>query len=38
MLLLQGEDPGTDFRGAGLLGLQDLVQLACNQPDVFRRL
>ncbi|KAF5832807.1 ELMO/CED-12 family-domain-containing protein [Dunaliella salina] len=32
----QGEDPGTDFRGSGVLGLQNLLYMAENHPDTFR--
>ncbi|KXZ44016.1 hypothetical protein GPECTOR_75g740 [Gonium pectorale] len=34
----QGEDPGTDFRGAGRYGLENLIYLAEEHPEVFRRL
>ncbi|KAG2431264.1 hypothetical protein HYH02_013397 [Chlamydomonas schloesseri] len=34
----QGEDPATDFRGAGLYGLDNLIYLAEVHPDTFRRL
>ena len=30
----QGEDPATDFRGMGLLGLMNLEYLACEQRDI----
>ena len=32
---LQGTDPGTDFRGAGLLALECLLFLAQRQPALF---
>lgn len=31
----QGEDPGTDFRGAGFISLQALLWMAQRQPDTF---
>ena len=34
--LLQSEDPGTDFRGAGYFGLENLVYLAERHPHVFK--
>ncbi|KAG2484476.1 hypothetical protein HYH03_016710 [Edaphochlamys debaryana] len=34
----QGEDPATDFRGAGLYGLENLIYLGEAHPDTFRRL
>ncbi|GLC63219.1 hypothetical protein PLESTF_000013000 [Pleodorina starrii] len=34
----QGEDPATDFRGAGLYGLENLIYMAEVHPDTFRRL
>lgn len=34
----QGEDPGTDVRGAGLLGLDSLVYLATQHPTTYDRL
>ncbi|PNW75866.1 hypothetical protein CHLRE_12g557252v5 [Chlamydomonas reinhardtii] len=34
----QGDDPATDFRGAGLYGLDNLIYLAEVHPDTFRRL
>ena len=34
----QGEDPGTDIRGAGLLGLDCLVYLASHHPTTYDRL
>lgn len=34
----QGEDPGTDFRGAGLFGLDNLVYLGTHHPELFRQL
>jgi ELMO/CED-12 family len=37
-LSLQGTDPGTDFRGAGLLALECLLFLAQRQPAQFDRL
>lgn len=33
----QGEDPTTDFRGAGLLGLEALVYFAEREQEVVRR-
>jgi len=33
----QGPDPGTDFRGAGVYGLRQLIYLAERQPDNFAR-
>ncbi len=30
-------DPGTDFRGAGVAGLMDLLSLAQQRPQTFRR-
>ena len=36
--VLQGEDPATDFRGAGRLGLDCLLYLATEAPPTFRRL
>lgn len=35
---LQGEDPGTDFRGAGLFGLDNLVYLGTHHPTLFQQL
>mmetsp|Transcript_18983 Transcript_18983/g.53175 ORF Transcript_18983/g.53175 Transcript_18983/m.53175 type:complete len:290 (-) Transcript_18983:252-1121(-) len=32
----QGEDPGTDFRGSGMLGLQNLLYMAENHPSTFQ--
>ena len=34
----QGEDPGTDVRGAGLLGLDCLIYLAEHHPSTYDRL
>ncbi|KAK3276040.1 hypothetical protein CYMTET_15869 [Cymbomonas tetramitiformis] len=34
----QGEDPGTDFRAAGFISLENLIFLGEQQPDVFQRL
>jgi hypothetical protein len=34
----QGEDPATDFRGSGHLGLECLLYLAEEHPDTFARL
>lgn len=34
----QGDDPATDFRGAGLYGLQNLIFLGQEYPGVFRSL
>ncbi|GIL72153.1 hypothetical protein Vretimale_476 [Volvox reticuliferus] len=34
----QGEDPATDFRGAGMYGLENLIYLAEVHPETFRRL
>eukprot|EP00955_Chlamydomonas_euryale_P009248 99044-Chlamydomonas_euryale.AAC.2 len=34
----QGEDPSTDVRGSGLLGLQCLLHLADSHPAAWRRL
>lgn len=34
----QGEDPATDFRGAGFYGLENLMYLGQRHPEVFRRL
>eukprot|EP01025_Chloroclados_australasicus_P004692 TRINITY_DN1121_c2_g3_i1.p1 TRINITY_DN1121_c2_g3~~TRINITY_DN1121_c2_g3_i1.p1 ORF type:complete len:305 (+),score=42.59 TRINITY_DN1121_c2_g3_i1:62-916(+) len=31
----QGEDPSTDFRGAGMLGLYNLLYFADNSPNTF---
>ncbi len=35
---LQGEDPGTDFRGAGFLALQCHLYMAVQEPDLFAAL
>lgn len=35
---LQGDDPATDFRGAGLFGLQNLVSFAELAPSAYHRL
>lgn len=35
---VQGTDPGTDFRGAGLLALECLLFLAQRQPALFDKL
>lgn len=32
----QGQDPATDFRAAGLLGLQNLKYFVSVQPDTFK--
>uniref|UniRef100_A0A383WJC3 ELMO domain-containing protein n=1 Tax=Tetradesmus obliquus TaxID=3088 RepID=A0A383WJC3_TETOB len=34
----QGEDPGTDFRGAGLFGLDNLLYLGTRHPVLFSQL
>lgn len=34
----QGDDPGTDFRGAGLYGLENLIYLGDKHPDTFQKL
>ena len=34
----QGDDPATDFRGMGVLGLQNLVYFGEHYPEVFQRL
>lgn len=34
----QGQDPATDFRGMGLLGLDNLLYIAENHPVIFRRI
>jgi ELMO domain-containing protein len=34
----QGRDPATDFRGAGLLGLEQLVYLASNYPQEYKEM
>ena len=34
----QGDDPATDFRGMGVLGLHNLVYFGEHYPDVFARL
>jgi len=34
----QGNDPATDFRGAGLFGLENLNYFVIKRPDVFRRM
>lgn len=34
----QGTDPATDFRGMGLLGLEQLVYFAENHTDIFRKI
>lgn len=34
----QGEDPGTDFRGAGYFGLENLIYLGTRHPSLFDRL
>ena len=34
----QGADPATDFRGMGVLGLQNLVYFGEHYPEVFQRL
>jgi len=33
----QGHDPKTDFRGMGILGLQQMIYFAVNYPDTARR-
>lgn len=35
---LQGVDPGTDFRGAGIYGLECLLYLSSNHQHLFQRL
>jgi ELMO domain-containing protein len=34
----QGTDPATDFRGMGLLGLQNLIYIAETYPEIFRKI
>ena len=34
----QGQDPATDFRGMGLLGLHNLLYIAEKHPVIFRRI
>ncbi len=34
----QGKDPATDFRGMGLLGLDDLLYMAKNHPSLCSRI
>jgi ELMO domain-containing protein len=34
----QGDDPGTDFRGAGLYGLENLMYLGNEHPALFKKL
>lgn len=34
----QGNDPSTDFRGAGVLSLRNLLYFSCRFPDVFAKL
>jgi len=34
----QGTDPATDFRGMGLLGLQNLMYFAETYPEIFRKI
>lgn len=34
----QGKDPATDFRGMGLLGLDDLIYMAKTYPDLCSRI
>lgn len=34
----QGSDPSTDFRGGGLISLENLIYFAKNYPDSFHRL
>jgi len=34
----QGQDPATDFRGMGMLGLDNLLYIADNHPVIFRRI
>jgi hypothetical protein len=36
--LLQGEDPGTDFRGAGVAGLSHLLYLGTSYPSLWHAL
>lgn len=38
LLGFQGTDPATDFRGMGLLGLEQLVYFAENHSDIFRKI
>lgn len=38
LLGFQGTDPATDFRGMGLLGLEQLVYFAENHNDIFRKI
>jgi hypothetical protein len=38
LLGFQGTDPATDFRGMGLLGLQNLIYFAENYTDTFRKI
>eukprot|EP00882_Tetradesmus_deserticola_P010077 GHRQ01010647.1.p1 GENE.GHRQ01010647.1~~GHRQ01010647.1.p1 ORF type:complete len:282 (+),score=135.86 GHRQ01010647.1:467-1312(+) len=34
----QGDDPGTDFRGAGLFGLENLLYMGTHHPGLFSQL
>lgn len=36
--VVQSDDPGRDFRGAGLYGLDNLVYLGTHQPALFKQL
>jgi ELMO domain-containing protein len=36
--VVQGDDPSTDFRGAGLFGLENLLYLSDNYPSLFAKL
>jgi len=35
---LQSDDPGRDFRGAGLYGLDNLLYLGTQHPQLFKQL
>ncbi len=37
-LTAQGEDPGTDFRGAGYIALHNLIAMATWHPHTYQRL
>jgi engulfment and cell motility protein 2 len=34
----QSDDPGRDFRGAGLYGLDNLIYMGTHQPALFKQL
>jgi hypothetical protein len=36
--VLQGDDPTTDFRAAGLFGLDNLVYMGTHHPRLFQQL